>query len=288
MNTPTEPFKMDVDMEKLRKQSLFICVPMYGGMNHGPFMASCLTLTKLLIRYGIKHQFSFVFGESLVPRARNYLADEFMRSGCTHMLFIDSDIIFDARNVLDLLAMDRDVIGAPYPKKSLNWDNIRQTLQKHPEISNDDLERIASGFVFNLAGGNDGALHVSQPAEVLELGTGFMMVKREVYQQFTLQYPEQLYKPDNKATEQFNGSRYITAFFDCQIDRKRTVHSVMDDQTRECGGSDRYLSEDYFFCQWWRNMGGKIWLCPWMKLQHIGTYHFKGDLPAHADFLGKA
>jgi hypothetical protein len=51
--------------------------------------------------------------------------------------------------------------------------------------------------------------------------------------------------------------------------------------------SERYLSEDYMFCQWWRNMGGKIWLCPWMRTQHIGTYHFQGDMPAVANYVGE-
>ena len=53
------------------------------------------------------------------------------------------------------------------------------------------------------------------------------------------------------------------------------------------GGSDRYLSEDYMFCQMWRKIGGEIYLCPWMKTSHIGTYHFQGDMPAVANFVGE-
>ncbi len=45
--------------------------------------------------------------------------------------------------------------------------------------------------------------------------------------------------------------------------------------------------EDYMFCQLWRKTGGSIWLCPWMRLDHIGTYHFKGDMPAVANFVGE-
>jgi hypothetical protein len=32
------------------------------------------------------------------------------------------------------------------------------------------------------------------------------------------------------------------------------------------------------FCQWIRNAGMKIWLCPWMGLQHVGSYVFSGTL----------
>ena len=42
--------------------------------------------------------------------------------------------------------------------------------------------------------------------------------------------------------------------------------------------SNRYLSEDYMFCQWARKIGLKIWLCPWMQLQHVGSYVFGGSL----------
>jgi hypothetical protein len=41
------------------------------------------------------------------------------------------------------------------------------------------------------------------------------------------------------------------------------------------------------FCQLWRKLGGQIWLCPWMRTDHIGTYHFKGDMPAVANFVGE-
>jgi hypothetical protein len=32
------------------------------------------------------------------------------------------------------------------------------------------------------------------------------------------------------------------------------------------------------FCQWSRNAGMKVWLCPWIPLKHIGTMIFGGSL----------
>jgi hypothetical protein len=75
-------------------------------------------------KYGIETKFSFLFNESLITRARNYLVDEFLRSGYTHMMFIDSDIHFNPQDIIALLALDKDVVGGPYPKKSINWKNI--------------------------------------------------------------------------------------------------------------------------------------------------------------------
>jgi len=32
------------------------------------------------------------------------------------------------------------------------------------------------------------------------------------------------------------------------------------------------------FCQWARKAGIKVWMCPWMKLTHMGSYMFGGSL----------
>jgi len=276
--------QLEVSVEKLREFKLFVATPMYGGMNHGMYMKSCLDLQSICSQYGIEIRFSFIFNESLITRARNYLVDEFLRAeGFTHLLFIDADIHFDPRDVVACLALDKDVVGGPYPKKSIKWASVKEGVKKHPDIEPGDMEKLAGDFVFNPVPGTE-KFSVAEPVEVLEIGTGFMMVKRHVFDKFREAYPEFSYRPDHVGQANFDGQRYIHAYFDTVIDRKRKV--VVNGEEREFGGSDRYLSEDYMFCQWWRNIGGQIWLCPWMKTHHIGTYAFTGDMPAVANFVG--
>jgi len=276
--------QLEVSVEKLREFKLFVATPMYGGMNHGMYMKSCLDLQSICSQYGIEIRFSFIFNESLITRARNYLVDEFLRAeGFTHLLFIDADIHFDPRDVIACLALDKDVVGGPYPKKSIKWASVKEGVKKHPDIEPGDMEKLAGDFVFNPVPGTE-KFSVAEPVEVLEIGTGFMMVKRHVFDKFREAYPEFSYRPDHVGQANFDGQRYIHAYFDTVIDRKRKV--VVNGEEREFGGSDRYLSEDYMFCQWWRNIGGQIWLCPWMKTHHIGTYAFTGDMPAVANFVG--
>jgi len=276
--------QLEVSVEQLRKNKLFVATPMYGGMAHGMYVKSCLDLQAICSQYGIEVRFSFIFNESLITRARNYLVDEFLRAeGFTHLLFIDADIHYDPRDVVACLALDKDVVGGPYPKKSIKWGAIKEGGKRHPDISPSDMEKLAGDFVFNPVPGTE-KFSVAEPIEVLEIGTGFMMVKREVFDKFKEFYPEFRYKPDHVGQANFDGTRYIHAYFDTVIDRKRTL--VVNGEEKDFGGSDRYLSEDYMFCQWWRNMGGQIWLCPWMKTHHIGTYAFTGDMPAVANFVG--
>ena len=267
--------EIQISIEELRKKKLFVATPMYGGQCTGMYMKACLDLQGLCMKYGIECRFSFLFNESLIQRARNYLADEFLRTeGFTHLLFLDADILFDPNDVITLLALDKDVIGGPYAKKTINWRNIFNAV-KNGKIADEkdahQLEQLAGEFVFNPVAGTQ-QFSVTEPLEVMEIGTGYMMIKREVFDAFKQHYPEYSYRPDHIGQAHFDGSRNIHAYFHVEI--------TQDEQRR-------LLSEDYFFCQWWRKMGGKVWLCPWMRTVHTGTYGFKGDLPSIANMTGK-
>ncbi len=169
--------EIKVELEKLRKNKLFIATPMYGGMAHGLYIKSSLDLQTTMNKYGIETKFSFLFNESLITRARNYLVDEFLRSDHTHLLFIDSDIHYNPQDVLACMALDKDVIGGPYPKKSINWSNVAQAARSQPNMEPRELEQLVGEYVFNVVKGTS-SFQVTDPLEVLEIGTGFMMVKR--------------------------------------------------------------------------------------------------------------
>jgi hypothetical protein len=126
--------EIQVNVDDLKKNKIFIATPMYGGMAHGLYVKSCLDLQTTMMQYGIETKFSFLFNESLITRARNYLVDEFLRTDYTHLLFIDSDIHYSPQDIIALLALDKDVVGGPYPKKSINWNNVAETARKHPNL----------------------------------------------------------------------------------------------------------------------------------------------------------
>lgn len=317
--------QLQISVEQLRKNKLFIATPMYGGHCLGMYMKACLDLQGMCAQYGMENRFSFIFNESLITRARNYLVDEFLRSGYTHMLFLDADIHFDPKDIIALMALDKDIIGAPYPKKSIKWNSAITALKRRDaliasvhakneqitlanqkledgitptpwlevpkELTPAELEQTIGDYVFNAVAGT-AQFNIGEPLQVMEIGTGYMLIKREVFVKWAKQYPQYSYKPDHVGQAHFDGSRYIHAYFDCIIDRKREIEIVDNNglakqgDVMEVGGSDRYLSEDYFFCQQWRNMGGEIWLCPWMRTFHVGTYAFQGNMAAVASLVG--
>lgn len=267
-----------MEPQDLKNVKLFIATPMYGGMNHGLYANACLDLQVLLLQHGIQVKFSFMFNESLITRARNYLVHEFLqcKDEYTHFLFLDSDIHFQPQDVLDLIRLDKDVIGAPYPKKTIHWANIAEAARKHPNLDPKDLEKLVGSFVFNAAQGTT-SFPLNEPLEVLEIGTGFMLIKRHVFQQFKDAYPDLKFKQDYIGQANFDPNQYVHVFFDTIIDTTASATG---------GGSERYLSEDYMFCQIWRKIGGKVFLCPWMQTRHIGAYAFTGSMHAIAQAVG--
>ena len=305
--------EIKIDIEELRKRKLFIATPMYGGIANGMYTRALCDLTAMCVRYGIEVRSYFLFNESLITRARNYCVDEFLRSDAEHLLFIDSDIGFNPQDVIAMMALqtpesEYDVIAAPYPKKCITWEKILQAVNKGVADNNPNiLEDFVGDFVFNPAIDDteeSRTIRLDEPAQVLETGTGFMMIRKNTLKKYLEAYPEIMYKPDHVRTEAFDGSRKIGQYFQAEIDRHNPLKTYEALLTRIANGenvssnevstalataqnkinasTDRYLSEDYLFCQNVRKAGMKVWLCPWMHLQHAGSYVFGGKLPALA------
>lgn len=262
--------EIKLTLEELAKKKLFVATPMFGGMCGGMYTKSMCDLSAIATRYNIELQYFALFNESLVTRARNYCVDEFMRSKMDYFLFLDADIGFDPSDIIAMMGLmtpesPYDVLCAPYPKKCISWEKILQAVNKGVCGPNDEnpsvLDKYVGDFVFNPKSGT-GNIAIGSPCEILEGGTGFMMMRRNTLTKFQEAFPQYMYKPDHVRTTAFDGSREICQFFQAEIDPV----------------SKRYLSEDYWFSQKIQEIGLKIWLCPWMKTSHMGTMIYGGTL----------
>lgn len=263
--------KLEVKAEDLQKYSIFLGTPMYGGQCYGVYAKSVADLSALCARYGIELKIFYMFNESLIQRARNYVVDTFLESGCTHLMFIDADIGFNANDVLALLGIqisnptEFQIMAAPYPKKTISWEKVDKAVRSNKVKNPFDLQFFVADFVFNPVEAMK-SFKLDEPVEVSETGTGFMLIPRDVFSKFAEAYPEQKYVPDHLRSDRFDGSKEIVAYFDCKIHPE----------------TKRYLSEDYFFCWSARKIGIKVHMCPWMELQHVGSFTYKGSMAALA------
>lgn len=226
--------------EELTKFSVFFATPCYGGLLTDQYHLSIFRLQETLRKYRISHQVTTLRNESLIPRGRNILSAMFLESSCTHMMFIDADIEFDGEDVIKLLRMNEPLAVGAYPKK---------TLPIQYAVNLKIIDPI-TGQV-NKKG---------DAVEVLDASTGFFMIKREVFDKLILAHPELHIKNDSSIDPKLN--KHCYALFDTGIDPV----------------DNRYLSEDYYFCRLWQQLGGEIWLHTKIKLNHVGSYTFEGDI----------
>jgi hypothetical protein len=208
-------------------------------------------------QHGIVFQHCFMMNESLIDRARNGLVHEFLtKSNAEFMLFIDADIQFRPEDVLMMMSQDKDIICSPYPKKHINWPVITSAVQlgfTEPAY----LEKLVGEYVFSTL---DNKTKMEEIVRVSEAGTGMMLIKRSVFKKMEGAFPENAYVSDHSRDVLSGVEKKMFAYF-------RT--GIFD---------GRYLSEDYYFCHKWREIGGDIWLFPWAITTHYGTYGFQGSV----------
>ena len=201
-------------------------MPVYGQVDPH-FFASW---SKLLANWNLDVAIYPHFGDSLVSRARNHCTRVFLESDCTHMLFIDSDLVFSVDQINRMMEFDEDLVGGAYYKKCEGapqgvWNCL-------PDVNLTD-----SGLL-----------------EVKYVGTGFMRISRKVFELMIQEFGNEIsyqVDPDHKQKEYdfWHVGRYV--FSD--------------------GSPNRYLSEDWWFCQKWRDIGGKVWLDRGTVLKHSGN-----------------
>ncbi|MDE2301130.1 MAG: hypothetical protein KGK11_01055 [Sphingomonadales bacterium] len=293
-----------ISPETLRGARLFVGCPMYDGRCHGEFTFALCQLSALASELGLALELFFASGEALVMKARNAIVDRFLRSDATHLMLIDSDIGFAARDVLALLALaladaghnHYDVLSAPYPIKRMAWARIAQAARAMPAGADPEwLARIAGDPLFHPA--QPGAFELGRPVAVTQAGTGFMLIRRATFDAFRAAYPHRRYLSDGRGIEAGAG-RFISQFFDTAITGSETLADDLAAFLTANPAADRaaierylaerpgepgaYVSEDIHFCRLVGAIGLGLWSCPWMELSHIGSHGFAGHFAALA------
>jgi hypothetical protein len=237
---------------------ILIATPCYGGMVASGYMLSLLKTICNNNNANIKYSIYTLGNESLITRARNKCVAYFLANNFTHLLFIDADIEFEPSIIHRVLNFDKEVVCGLYPRKGIMWNNLTNLLNTYKKLTVDEIKNEVTSF--NYFRGNNMEV-VNGFAKVDYAATGFMCIRREVFDKMRLSYPEQKYNPVDTEKELVD---HMWLFFDCMVDEHKN-----------------YLSEDFAFCKKWRALGGEIWLDTESNLKHIGTYVFEGNTKLH-------
>lgn len=258
--------------QERKPPTIFIATPMFGGQCNYMYMISLINLLTKLSQHGIPAMFEIAANESLITKARNILVEGFLKSNATHMLFLDADLGFQADDVIRMIQADKDIIGGQYAKKKINWDVVKGVVLNRPDIPGPAINAVVAESTFKPIG-NSLTFNINEPVEVESIATGLMMVKREVFEKMAAELPDIEIISGGSETMDPKTMTRIT-------DAHRKAHAYFDvsiDPTTRA-----YTSEDFTFCKRWREIGGQVWLAPWTKTVHVGTYEYVCDLGAVA------
>ena len=232
---------------------LCIATPMYGGNAKSVYINAVADFVNEIVKRGHSVIQVSVTNESLITRARNTLAYEFLNStDADALLFIDGDHGFNAIDIADMIESGKDLIGAIYPMKSINWENVRQAAL----LGKPNLEEYSGFFAANFLK-EDQTFQARQPFRVLDIGTGMMFITRKVFEDLV---PICKKYKNNSIGSNMPMGQDIVEYFTTSI----TDEGVL-------------LSEDYEFCRMWRSLGNEVYAAPWVRITHAGEYSFAGN-----------
>lgn len=240
MSKTTEPETLEVKPH----EKIFLALPCYGSQQTCGFVRGLIKTQEM----GILGQIDWLENDSLVSRARNTLVHRFMHNAFKFdwLMFIDVDLHFDENMVMRL------------------WLQAKRWRERNPSGKWPifgglyALKKVRPQFVYNAIQGAQ-LDPKTRLMPVRETGTGFMLIHRSIFEEMQEKMPELRFSPDDSEPD------------------KRTRYDYFGVGPYEYpDGSRRYLSEDYMFCQRWRDLGGEVLADTGIQIRHqgIATYPF--------------
>ncbi len=217
-----------------KPHSLFLAMPCYRNMD----VFTAQALISLTARQMATPEFGLSIkmhvGECPIGRARNDLTHEFLKSDCSHILFVDSDIIFSYEQVEKILNDGEDIVGGFYVKKQEgNVSPVCNTLNSVDKPDERGLIRVKY------------------------MGTGFLCISRKVFEVMIQEKGEEIGYVDDR-----DGRTVKYDFWRMGVSKDCVT------------GVKRWLSEDWQFCQFAIECGFNVWADASILLNHSGMAIF--------------
>tara|TARA_R100001163_G_scaffold33850_2_gene26208 strand:- start:11512 stop:12252 length:741 start_codon:yes stop_codon:yes gene_type:complete len=238
-----------------------ICIglPAMDGKIEMELMDSMIMLYLKCKSKGIPLVHINVAGASLITKCRNDLANTFMyEMPFSHFLFIDSDLVFDPDNIIQMYEADKNIIAGTYVKKYIDWNRLNQVFQD-PKNKDDNIKDLmAKSGDYNVAGKLKSSKKSDPIMEADGVATGMLMIKRQVFK---------------KIQEYILEDEYY-------IEKDRKNYGYFETILHK----GEHISEDYSFCKRATFAGFKINILTNCNTAHIGRIKYYGNLKTRIDY----
>ena len=226
-----------------------IATPAYRAQYEASYVRSLFVLLGQAPARGVRFSFQDVDYADIVG-ARNVLISNFYynKPHCSHLLFLDSDMGFEADLIYEMLALRQEVVGVVYQRRMVNL----RGLHRHAQADYERALAQSCSFIGKVIGPSPWPGF----AEVEACGAGILLIARTALDRMVASCPEIV---DTRRYKTMPWGRQFRDRFLTPFDKVRTA-------TTE-------LSEDYSFCQRWRaHCGGRIWANTSRKIGHVSSF----------------
>jgi len=227
---------------------ILIASPTYDGSVRSEYMRSILRLTEELREREVAWQL-LLEPATLLHTMRSVMASLVLQDDAySHLLFVDTDLDFQAASVVKMLAADREVIGCAYPYR---------TVPLHETVTTADrtLRQVIAGkvpYAITLPEGISNLNVVHGICEVASIGTGLLLIRRSALEALAASGQIGRFVTTFPYSQWYHCSHYYGFFSHMQAD-----------------GCD--YGEDYSFCRRWREIcAGRIHALVADEVGHIG------------------
>ena len=244
----------------MKEIKLFVGTPVHSDVSIH-YMQSMLKFQAECLSRSI-HITIDMMKSSLVTQGRNTLVSHFLSDDYTHLLFIDSDILFYPNSIFKMIDKDVEVCSIPYPMKVINWNKVFEKNYDIPSMTK--LQKHTSGnkFPVKITDNEDNGSFTNEMIELNYAPTGCLLLKKEVFDKLIKFYPNKIIHQESMVDGKMTVKPNLYNFFDTHYDEK----------------DKRYYGEDFAFSKLWRDIGGKCYALITEYITHVGEYQYTGRL----------
>lgn len=129
-------------------QKVMLAVPTYDKPDTSLTFALARS-RQALSEAGIDTALLILEGNCHVDDARNAIVRDFLESDCTELMFLDADVTWEPKDLVQLCKRDMDIVGGVYPYRREGGETMPVRLMENGEVRDGlrEVEGLPTGFV---------------------------------------------------------------------------------------------------------------------------------------------
>jgi hypothetical protein len=237
---------------------ILIAAPTMAGLMKAKTATTLIMLMRQLTRAGVVAEYLNIDSSDIVY-ARNLFARQVLESkDLDGLLFVDSDMQFRPALVLKMLAREADVVGAAYPKRSIDLDEFARALAQVAPTAKGKVKALANTLQYTVVPSwetpRPERVRVARGfAKMAAVGMGCTLISRAA----------------------------LEAMIEAKVVERRK--DIIDGVENTSWGffdvvkvGEISLSEDFSFCyRWTRLMGRDLWVNVDEAITHLGDFAYQ-------------